>query len=257
MPITIVPFPSDPEWEGCTWTIQDIDLLANWIAWVAVGQSHHVATIMHAVGAAAMPTNDYAIADGIKLLSPNGAYQDHRDGWMFQVMSWLAAHHRTPNALIAAPHMIHAEKGLDGLQIILDGSKAVVATIIFEDKATIHPRDTIRESVWPEFEGFEAGVGVNRMSQQAAGILSIAQHPNPSEAVSKITWNSTRRYRVSITAKKSTPQSRKSLFKGYATSVPGSTERRRAEVFAVDDLRPWMSDLASRAIEHVKKMNKN
>ncbi|WP_175184605.1 hypothetical protein [Achromobacter animicus] len=170
---------------------------------------------------------------------------------MFQVMSWLAAHVNRPGALIALPHLIHAEKGLDGLEILLDASQNVVATIIFEDKATENPRETIRDSVWPEFAKFELGHGVNRLTQQASGILAAARHPNPTAAVNKISWNTTRRYRISITSSESSPSSRKSLFKDYDTKVQGNIERRKAEVFVVDDLRAWMAKLAAKAIAQV------
>ncbi|WP_143226633.1 hypothetical protein [Acidovorax sp. 62] len=189
----------------------------------------------------------------MELLTQKGADPWHRDGWMFQVMSWLAAHVNTPGARIALPHLIHAEKGLDGLEILLDASQDVVATIIFEDKATTNPRDTIRDGVWPEFVKFESGHGVNRLTQQASGILAAANHPNPTAAVNKISWNATRRYRISITASESTPDSRKSLFKDYDTKVQGSIVRRRAEVFVVNDVRAWMANLATKAIAQVAK----
>lgn len=254
MPITLTPFPAHPEYEGCEWTIPDADLLAQWIAWVAVGQSYHVANILHLAGIGPLPTNDDAIKEGVKLLTQAGISPDHRDGWMFQIISWLAAHRRTPNALIAGPHMIHAEKGLDGLEIILDASKNVIGAVIFEDKATVNARSTVRDLVWPEFKEFEDGAAVSRMSQSAAGILAVAQHPNPSQAVSKIVWKSSKRYRVSITTKKNTLASRNSLFKGYSTTIPGAVERRRGEIIAIKDLRPWMATLADLAIDHAKKM---
>jgi len=250
-----MPFSPHPDYEGCEWTIPDLDQLAQWIAWVAVGQSYHVATILHLAGVGPLPTNDDAVKEGVQLLTQAGLSPDHRDGWMFQIMSWLAAHCRTPNALIAAPHMIHAEKGLDGLEIVLDASHNVIGTVIFEDKATVNARDTVRDQVWPEFKEFENGAAVSRMSQAAAGILAAAKHPNPSEAVSKIVWKSSKRYRVSITTKKNTPASRNSLFKGYSATIPGAVERRRGEIFTIKDLRPWMATLANLAIAHAKKMS--
>lgn len=253
MPINLTPFgPTDVHWTGNTWTVPDDDELATWIAWVAVGQAHHVAEILHAVSpGGAMPTNAAAKQDAVALLTQTGKDPWHRDGWMFQVMSWLAAHRHRPGALIGLPHLIHAEKGLDGLEIQLDASKAVVATIIFEDKATKAPRDTIRDDVWPEFEKFEAGHGTNRLTQQAAGILAAAHHPNPSEAVSKIAWDATKCYRISITAPTSTPGFRKKLFKDYEAKVQGNIERRKAEVFVVADVRAWMANLAVKAIAKV------
>lgn len=44
----------------------------------------------------------------------------HRDGWMFQVISWIAAHLQNPEDLIAPPHMIHAHKGFDGIHVRVD-----------------------------------------------------------------------------------------------------------------------------------------
>jgi hypothetical protein len=255
LPIDLTSFGTDPLWVGNTWTVPNDDELARWIAWVAVGQAQHIATILHAATPGSpLPTNDDAKTDAVALLTQAGEDPSHRDGWMFQVMSWLAAHRNTPGALIALPHLIHAQKGLDGLEILLDPSHAVLATIIFEDKATKNPRSTIRDEVWPEFEKFEAGHGVNRMTQQATAILTAAHHPDPSGAVSKIVWKTSRRYRISITANQSSPASRERLFKDYENKVQGSPDRRRAEVFVVDDLRTWMGSLASKSIAQVQAM---
>jgi len=257
MPIHTTPFPilKNHDWDGGEWTVPDEDLLAKWIAWVAVGQSYHVAQILHSVGAAPQATNDDAIREAVQLLTQFGASPDHRDGWMFQVMSWLATNRRTPGALTAAPHMIHAEKGLDGLEIILDAAGDVIAAVISEDKATINPRKMVYEKVWPEFKEFEAGAGVSRMTQTATGILAVAQHPKPSEAVKKIVWKATRRYRISITTTRNSHASRKSLFKGFSDVAPGTNERRRGEIFLKKDMRTWMASLAAKAIVHAKAMS--
>lgn len=256
MPIKIASFPTlaNHDWDGCEWTVLDEDSLAKWIAWVAVGQSYHVAQILHSVGAGPLATNDDAIREAVELLTQSGASPDHRDGWMFQVMSWLATNCRTPGALTAPPHMIHAQKGLDGLEIILDPTGNVVAAVITEDKATINPRRTVLEKVWPEIKEFEAGAGVSRMTQAATGILLAAQHPNASDAVKKIVWKNARRYRVTITTTSNSDASRKSLFKGYATVAPGGNERRRGEIFLKKDMRDWMKALAAAAIIHAQAM---
>ena len=253
MPIKLTPFGAmDSLWTGNTWEVPDDDVLARWIAWVAIGQALHVEEILHSVNPiGASPTGNAAKPDAVELLTQKGEDPWHRDGWMFQVMSWLAAHVERPGSLINLPQLQHAEKGLDGLEILLDASQNVAATIIFEDKATENPRKTVREDVWPEFVKFESGHGVNRLTQQASGILAAARHPDPEAAVNKISWNTTRRYRISITASKSTPASRKRLFKDYDTKVQGSIDRRKADVFVVDDVRAWMANLAAKAIAQV------
>ncbi|WP_296224923.1 hypothetical protein [Ralstonia sp. UBA689] len=224
-----------------------VDELANAVAIIAVGQAHHVANILHAAGLAPKPTTKNMVKGAIKLLSPSGNI-GHRDGWMFQVMSWLAAQLRTPGGLMNAPHMKHADKGLDGLQVDIDGTGAVTAVVLFEDKATENPRDTVRDMVWPEFAEFEGGAEENVIAAEVAQLLARSSHPDPEQAVADIMWAQARRYRLSITDEQSTDKSQAKLFKGYATHVPGPLERRRAEVFEVIDLRKWMDDLAKLAM---------
>lgn len=251
MPITLTTFFVQTEWEGCTWSVPSVEELANAIAIIAVGQSAHVANILHAAGLAAKPTTKGAVRGAIKLLTSSGNIL-HRDGWMFQVMSWLAAQLRTPGALMNMPHMIHADKGLDGLQVSIDGAEKVTAVVLFEDKATENPRSTVLTMVWPEFKEFETGENEHLITAEVTLLLNGAGHSNPQQAVADIMWKQVRRYRLSITDEQSTDQSQAKLFKGYEKNVPGGVERRRAEVFAVINLRKWMDDLAKVAIKKVK-----
>jgi hypothetical protein len=251
MPIGLTTFSVQDEWEGCTWSIPSIDELANAIAIIAIGQARHVANILHTADLAPKPTTQNIVKGAVSLLSPSGGFA-HRDGWMFQVMSWLAAQLRVPGALMSTPHMKHADKGLDGLQVQIDGNGTVVALVIFEDKATENPRATVRDSVWPEFLEFESGAEENNIAAKVVDLLATFAHEDPEQAVADIMWTQVRRYRVSITDTQSTDHSQAKLFKGYATTIPGGVERRRAEVFEVVNLRKWMDDLAALAIEKAK-----
>lgn len=247
MPITLTAFTVQKEWEGCTWSVPYVDELANAIAIIAVGQALHVANILHVAGLAAKPTTKGAVRGAIKLLTSSGNIA-HRDGWMFQVMSWLAAQWRTPGALMNTPHLIHAHKGLDGLQVSIDGAGNVTAVVIFEDKATENPRSMVLNKVWPEFTEFETGQNEHLVAAEVTLLLKGAGHSDPQQAVADIMWKQVRRYRLSITDEQSTDQSRAKLFKGYEKNIPGGMERRRAEVFEVIGLRTWMDDLAKAAI---------
>ena len=251
MPITLTAFTAQTEWEGCTWSVPSVDELANAIAIIALGQADHVATVMHAAGLAPKPTTQGSIRSAVKLLSSSGNIA-HRDGWMFQVMSWLAARVRTPGALMNAPQMIHAHKGLDGLQVTIDGAKKVVAVAIFEDKATTKPRHTVTQKVWPEFTEFEAGENEHLVVAEVTQLLRAAGNPDPQQEVSEILWKEKRRFRLSITDEISTAASQAKLFKGFRDCVPGEIERRRAEVFEVIDMRKWMDDLANEAVKMVR-----
>lgn len=253
MPITLTAFTIQKEWEGCTWNVPSLDELANAIAIIAVGQALHVADILHVAGLAAKPTTKGAVKGAIKLLTSTGNIV-HRDGWMFQVMSWLAAQVRTPGALMNTPHMIHAHKGLDGLQVTIDGAEQVTAVVLFEDKATENPRPMVLKKVWPEFKEFETGENEHLVAAEVTSLLKGAGHSDPQQAVADIMWKQIRRYRLSITDTQSTDQSQAMLFKGYEKAVPGGVERRRAEVFEVLDLRKWMDDLAQMAIKKAEAL---
>ncbi|MGE6166860.1 hypothetical protein [Aeromonas rivipollensis] len=253
MPIALTAFTIQKEWEGCTWNVPSTDELAKAIAIIAVGQALHVANIMHSAGLAANPSTKGAVKGAVKLLTSSGNIE-HRDGWMFQVMSWLAAQVHTPGAIISTPHMIHAHKGLDGLQISIDGAEKITAVTLFEDKATINPRKTVREKVWPEFKEFEAGENEHLVAAEVTSLLKGTGHANPQQAVTDIMWTQVRRYRLSITNEQSTSKSQATLFKGYEKTVPGAVKRRRAEVFEIIGLRNWMDDLAKLAIEKAKSL---
>ena len=253
MPITLTAFTVQKEWEGCTWSVHSVDELANAIAIIAVGQALHVANILYGADLAAKPTTKGAIKGAIKLLTSSGNIV-HRDGWMFQVMSWLAAQLRTPGALMNTPHMIHAHKGLDGLQVSINGAEKVTAVVLFEDKATENPRWMVLNRVWPEFAEFETGENEHLVAAEVTLLLKGAGHSDPQQAVTDIMWKQTRRYRLSITDEQSTDPSQAKLFKGYEKTVSGGVERRRAEVFEVIDLRKWMDCLAKVAIKKAEAL---
>jgi hypothetical protein len=154
--IGLTPFGDGELCYGWSWTVQDEALLADHIARVALGQARHVAKILAGAQLGPPATSAAAAANAIAMLTVEGPDPSHRDGWMFQVMSWIAANRAAPDAIIHPPQMIQAHKGFDGLQLDVDRETGrIVAAIIFEDKATEDPRDVIRDYVWPEFAKLE------------------------------------------------------------------------------------------------------
>jgi hypothetical protein len=258
MPIQLTPITHKDLMHGYTWQVSDAQLLAEAIAGVALGQSRQVRRILSAVGAPlSLPNNDVRTTAIDMLSVPSGADSWHRDGWIFQVMSWLAACVANPNSLINTPHMIHAQKGFDGLQLDFDDkADEVTAVVIFEDKATENPRTTIREEVWPEFDLLEKGDRANVLVAEVLGLLEKRPSIDVDGAIRKVIWKDVRRFRVSITVadSHSTSAGRGRLFKNYDEKVAGAIERRRGETFYVSDLRTWMSNIANMAISHLATM---
>jgi hypothetical protein len=116
MPLTLTPLCKNTISQGYSWTVDDEPALARLIAHVALGQSRKIVHVLNSLDEEPKKAPKSAIRSARKLLKAKGkedAY--HRDGWMFQVISWIAAHLEEPDRLIRAPHMIWAHKGLDGL----------------------------------------------------------------------------------------------------------------------------------------------
>jgi len=261
-PLTLTPIDHLGLCHGWAWTIQDESILAERVARVAVGQYRHVARILAGANVPSPGASTDHAANAIKLLTvAPGNDPWHRDGWVFQTLSWIAAQQMGPGAVTRPPQILKADKGFDGMQLELaaDG-KSVTAVIVFEDKATDNARKTIREEVWPGIVALEAGERVSELTHQTTAMLEAQQRLDPAldidTAISNILWKEVRRYRVSITVNDThlDNTARAGLFKGFDESAPGDAKRRRAETIHLPELRKWMSAFAGRAIDHVKAM---
>jgi hypothetical protein len=251
MAVILTPFQHGDLCHGWSWTITDEDELARQIAITALGQSRHVERILAGAQLGPPPTTASSAAAAMRMLTVPGNDPSHRDGWVFQVISWIAAHRATPGGLIRSPQMRLADKGFDGLQLELDTDNHVVtAAILFEDKATVNPRETIRSEVWPDFSKLESGDRDNILTAEVIALLKTQPSIDPDRAIRNVIWSATRQYRVSITigATHANDEGREKLFRGYDTVAGGPVRRRRGEVFEIQHLREWMAQLAARAI---------
>ena len=256
MPISLEYYDHPTLCHGQAWTITDEDALAEQIARVALGQSRHVQKIIAGTNVGPPASRASAAQGAINLLTvPSGDEPWHRDGWIFQVISWIAAQKADPTALIRPPQMIHALKGFDGLLLELSAGEVVAATI-FEDKASVGARKTVRDLVWPEFKLLEQGDRENVLVAEVVALLETNRDVDPDRAIENVIWKNIRHYRVSITVGKShcTTAGRLKLFKGYDEIVEGAVKKRRGEVVYIEHLRPWMSSLAEKSIAHVQAM---
>lgn len=246
---------------GHGWIVEDVDLLAERVARVAMGQYRHVAKVLEGLNVVAPKGSTAHAANAIaKMQVAKNGDPWQRDGWIFQIISWIAANqHKTESVVLKPPHIFHAHKGFDGMQLEVSADgKSVSAVVIFEDKASEDPRKTIREDVWPAIAKLEAGQRVAELTHEAAGLLEAQQHLYPDlnvdEAIDRIFWQEARRYRVSITIgdvhKEDADRAR--LFSDYDTTAKGDVIRRRAETMHFDKLRDWMDEFAGLVI---KKLN--
>jgi len=254
MPISFTPISAGLRWHGSTWAVEDEHELAWMLARVAIGQFSIVEKILHETGCApgGMATSGFEGAKRL-LTVPAGSSPAHRDGWMFQVISWIAshlqAHQADQKALIQPPHLIHAQKGQDGL-LIEYAEDDIARVVICEDKATDIPGTQIKKRVLPDFAKYETGVRDNELIAAVATILRGHSVDNADQITEDIFWDNKRAYRIAVTVppNRTTTDAQKRLFKGYRRSVRGSVQRRRVELMPLKNLRPWMKSLANQAL---------
>ncbi len=262
MTLTITPVAHDPLCYGSDWVVEDVDLLAERVARVALGQYRHVGNILAGLNARPPKTSvEIGVDAHTKMKVDANGNPWQRDGWIFQVISWIAASQQKQSAILKPPHPFHAHKGFDGLQLeVSEDGKYVKALVIFEDKATSDPREKIRREVWPGISHLESGGRVAELTSETTAMLEAQQHAfsgiNVDEAIESILWQNVRRYRVSVTMSDSylDEEKRKSLFVGFDEVAPGDLAKRRAETMHFNDLRAWMNDFADRVTQKIDSL---
>ena len=251
MTITLTPYVQGTLCHGNAWTIVNEDDLAQLVARLLLGQYRHVARIIAGAGGKAPASTSQTVGHIISLLTAApGAATWHRDGLLFQAISWVAAHRAaSAGALIRAPHLITAHKGFDGLQLELGGhGTELAAAIIFEDKATENPRSTITAKVWPELKTLEAGERQNELLQEATALLETVPGIDVDAVIETIAWKEVRRYRISVTVSGPDAPDPSALYKGFDDIVTGGVDRRCGEVLQLPELRSWMKGFSARVI---------
>src|SRR5262245_35451778 len=110
--LQLQPCRHDPLCYGYRWRVVDEIALARAVAWVLVAQYMHAAAVIRRLPAKTPFVVFTAKNQGIRRLaqSKNSTLNEHRDGWLFQHISWIAAILDTAEPVVAsAPHPRPAE----------------------------------------------------------------------------------------------------------------------------------------------------
>jgi hypothetical protein len=244
---------------GTAWSVTNEDELARLVGLIFLGRYRQVENILKKLKPGFKPVGGQAGKEAkAKLTVASGQEPWHRDGLLFQAISWIAAHQASENksSVFSLPHLITAHKGFDGVEIELTKEKQVAALVVFEDKATENPRSTIRTDVWPEVKALHRGQRQTELMQEVTALLERAKVKDADAVVEAIVWKQARKFRVSITGlegQHNQPDFDK-LFKGYDDQTPGLDETgRRAEVFCHADVRKWMQVFATKVAKAIDK----
>ena len=255
MPINIISVPSATVCEGHKWEVTDLDELATLVANLFLGNHRHVSKILRTVDSPEAWSSARQIDDLIELLNdvpdinlPH-TFQDKRyarDGWLFQMISWIAIRKMNPNALTAIPHTQPTAKGFDNLIVeVNDGH--LVGVIVGEDKATENPRPTVRDLVWPEIKEMEDGHRDSALMGQVTAIVERGGYGDEVDSMlKKVFWENVRKYRVAVAGPITTHNR---VFKGFHLTAPGDVSRRRGEVLDLGELREWFDDFSEKIVQ--------
>ena len=154
--------------------------MAERVARVALGQYRHVARILAGANVPSPGASADQAANAIKLLTvAPGEDPWHRDGWVFQTLSWIAAQQMGHGTVTRPPQILKADKGFDGMQLELSADGKSMTAVIIQDKATDNARKTIREEVWPGIVALEAGERASELTHQTTAMLEAQQRLDP------------------------------------------------------------------------------
>ena len=283
MPISLKPFAT----KSCEFTEWSIDVsererLVGVLAYLYLRQEENAIRIISALSPKKVTSRGKVAANVIrKLTAPNpqdlkdlaSSDEDvqkkagdriktsiyHRDGLLFQHISWIVAKKASPHGIMTSPHVRNADKGFDGFVMELDEFREAIETIILcEDKASEAPRNLITQSVWPEIEAIVDGQRDDEVLAELVTLLKSLPSVDAEDAVETMFWEEARHFRVCVATSEKI-RDRKlgnhtKVLDGFETKVTGATKKRVGGVLVFDDVREGLAELAEEVIEKVKEL---
>ena len=247
----------DADVSGLTWAVADLNSLARLIAIVLLGQSQHAARIITELEPSSPAFSDAdLVADAKAQMLVNGATEEerqalraHRDGFLFECMSWVVARQDSDiRTFLKDPHIDATSHGLDGLIIELHPTDAkIIRATICEDKCTVNARRLFRQDVMRTFSEHHSNKRARDLVANAAAIIRETglNGTDATKAAARVLKKTVRTYRAALTTGVLTSPGRTKLFKGFASLDGINQTQRIGATFEIDgDLRAWFQSLA-------------
>ena len=269
-PLAIRAVEIDEHCVGDRWSVDSEDAITQLIAIVAMGQAAYAAAIIRGLYPLGPAFSDIDLCnEAIVHLTVQEGKQTprvgyprwHRDGFMFEVISWLAARQsNNKNAYLKDPHISATSQGLDGLMIeVADDRSAILRTTVFEDKCTDDPRRTFVDKVLPAFKDRHSNARSAELIATATCLLRNAGVDDAASAkmAAAVLNRSTRHYRASfaLTQEHDLGEERKVLFKGFeGLSGISPNQRIGAGLILEEPIRDWFGRIAASAVMYLEEL---
>ena len=242
---------------GLTWTVANLDALARLIAIVLLGQSQHAARIIAALEPEAPAFSDLdLIADAQAQMRIRGTTEDerkvsrfHRDGFLFECMSWIVAREGAgERTFLKDPHIDATSHGLDGLIVELHPTEPEIRrATICEDKCTTNARRLFKRDVMRAFGEHHNNKRARDLIANTAAIIreSGLNGTDADRAAARVLKKSFRTYRAALTTGVLAGNRRVRLFQGF-DELDGITQAQRigATFEIAGGFREWFQTLA-------------
>lgn len=280
MPLTIASSSEDICYTLSHWTVANDVSFIEALAWLYVQKHAHAVAVIRELepGAAtfigkeienAIAVLGYKISDLAAALA--SANEDvkmkarralatrvaHRDGLLFQHISWLAARLQFPTAEATAPHVRQADKGFDGFLLEHDTEGAGLSKVILcEDKASTDPRALVTSQIWPEIRAILAGDKDREIGAAVSALLSNLPPEKREQVIAATVWSRAKHFRVALAAgdDQLKNDSYAHLFDGFDDEVPGDVAVRLGEVMPMPEVRAYLQALADKIIARLEQM---
>ncbi len=252
--LAIEPTPTLPHCLGSVWTVADADALAEVCAQILIGRALHAAMILDGVHPAGTPPIvSAALKEKLRLeLHPQTDPKIwHRDGLLFEIISWVAARlTATGDDAISDPHLKATNQGTDCVKVTIDpAARTLTRATVYEYKCTTNWRQLFSQDVLAAFREYVSGERDNQLAQAAITLL-VALGFTPEErnaAYDELIRVRPLAFQASLTVAPSgfTADQRLALFTGY-DAIAGDIAIRGGNTMPLDDVRAWFAAFSTR-----------
>lgn len=261
MPLNLRNFPAVPQCEGKQWSVLDYDKLATLVALVLIGRAKHAESVL-----AGTQQNVAFVANALKdqlrqqLQTPPGARTYHRDGLLFEIISWIVARMTgAANEMISTPHLKSTQQGLDTIKIGFDSTERnITHVVIHEQKCTDHARDEFHDNVLRSFRDWKDHKRDNELVQ---AVTSLTEQFNLTDnehlaLYDRLIQVHPLKFQAAMTVTPTPFDTARcvSLFAGYDSVTPNFGDRL-GDTFPLPHIRDWFAKFATRVWRTIEESN--
>jgi hypothetical protein len=206
------------------------------------------------------------VADALKeqirqqLQTPTGPLTWHRDGLLFEIISWVVARITgAPDEVISTPHLKSTQQGLDTIKIGFDPvTRNITRAVIHEQKCTDHPRNQFRDNVLRSFREWKDHKRDNELVQ---AVTSLVERFNltPDEHVAlydRLIQVHPLAFQAALTVTPTQFGAPRcvALFTGYTAVTPDIADRL-GDTFPLPNIRDWFAAFAALVWDKIAASN--